>query len=76
MPSNIHPSGHPDNPNDKNDSDSDVFIKKFVEYVLVCAVILGVVAFVTLMPSPATGAVVLASCIHLWGQLRSPQPVE
>lgn len=76
MPSKIPPSGHPDNPNDENRSELLQFLTTLVQFCVVLALTIGMVVFVTLQPSPESAAVVVASCLQLWVQLKNRQPVE
>lgn len=76
MASKIPPSGHPDNPNDENRSELVQFLTALGKFTVVLALTVGMVVFVTLQPSPEAAAAVVASCLHLWAQIKDRQPVE
>ncbi|ORI19929.1 hypothetical protein BH686_07080 [Rhodococcus erythropolis] len=76
MPSKIHPSDDPDNPNDENRSELLQFLTALVKFSVVLALTVGMVVFVALQPSPEAAATVVASCLYLWAQIKDRQPVE
>ncbi|MBT2272702.1 hypothetical protein [Rhodococcus qingshengii] len=65
MASKIPPSDDPDNPNDENRSELLQFLTALVKFSVVLALTIGMVAFVTLQPSPEAAATVIASCLVL-----------
>ncbi|OXM18326.1 hypothetical protein CBI33_26760 [Rhodococcus erythropolis] len=76
MVSKIPPPDDPDNRNDENRSELLQFLTALVQFSVVLALTIGMVAFVTLQPSPEAAATVVASCLHLWAQITDRQPVE
>jgi hypothetical protein len=72
----VPPTGEPDNRNDENRSELVQFLTALVKFIVVLALTGGMVVFVTLQPSPEAAAMVVASCLQLWAQIKDRQPVE